>query len=107
MAERRPLPAAGILLFRSGRSNSARHLEIRMRSLLKITNPFSFAVDISEWEITGGIEHTFAPGTVIASGGSLYVSPDVNTFRARSVSPTGGEGPVYPGEIQRTFIELS
>ena len=59
---------------------------------VEITNPFGFAVDISEWEITGGIEHTFAPGTVIASGGSLYLSPDVNTFRARSVSPTGGEG---------------
>ncbi|MDG1070191.1 MAG: lamin tail domain-containing protein [Akkermansiaceae bacterium] len=65
---------------------------------VEITNPFSFAVDISEWEITGGIEHTFAPGTVIASGGSLYVSPDVNTFRARSVSPTGGEGRFIQGK---------
>ena len=64
---------------------------------VEITNPFSFAVDISEWEITGGIEHTFAPGTVIASGGSLYISPDVNTFRARSVSPTGGEGRFIQG----------
>jgi len=64
---------------------------------VEITNPFSFAVDISEWEITGGIEHTFAPGTVIASGGSLYISPDVNSFRARSVSPTGGEGRFIQG----------
>ncbi|MDA7888320.1 lamin tail domain-containing protein [Akkermansiaceae bacterium] len=65
---------------------------------VEITNPFGFAVDISEWQITGGIEHTFAPGTVIAAGGSLYVSPDVNTFRARGVSPTGGEGRFIQGK---------
>ena len=56
---------------------------------VEITNPFSFAVDISEWEITGGIEHTFAPGTVIASGGSLYVSPDVE-YLPRPLSESDG-----------------
>ncbi len=59
---------------------------------VEITNPFGFAVDVSEWQITGGINHTFAPGTVIPSGKSLYLSPDVNTFRARPTSPSGGEG---------------
>lgn len=66
---------------------------------VEITNPFSFAVDISEWEVTGGINHTFAPGTVIPSGGSLYLSPDVNTFRSRPTSPTGGEGLFIQGSF--------
>ena len=67
---------------------------------MEIKNPFGFAVDVSNWEITGGIEHTFAPGTVIPSGESLYLSPDVNTFRARSESPSGGEGLFIQGEFQ-------
>ncbi len=67
---------------------------------VEITNPFGFAVDVSEWQITGGINHTFAPGTVIPSGKSLYLSPDVNTFRARGTSPTGGEGLFIQGEFK-------
>ena len=31
-------------------------------------------------------------GTVIAAGQSLYLSPDVNAFRARGSSPTGKQG---------------
>lgn len=31
-------------------------------------------------------------GTVIAAGASLYLSPDVNGFRARGSSPTGKQG---------------
>ena len=31
-------------------------------------------------------------GTVIAAGKSLYLSPDVNAFRARGSSPTGKQG---------------
>jgi len=64
---------------------------------VEITNPFSIAVDVSGWMITGGIDHTFAPGTVIPSGESFYISPDVNTFRARAASPKGGEGRFIQG----------
>ncbi|MGI9240984.1 MAG: lamin tail domain-containing protein, partial [Verrucomicrobiales bacterium] len=53
--------------------------------------------DISGWRITGGVEHSFAPGTVIAPGGSLFVCPDVTAFRARATSPTGGEGRFIQG----------
>jgi len=67
---------------------------------VEIRNPFSFAVDVSDWQITGGIKHTFAPGTVIPNGQSLYLSPDVNTFRDRSESPGGGEGLFIQGEYK-------
>lgn len=64
---------------------------------IEISNPHSIAVDISGWQITGGVEHSFHPGTVIASGGSLFVTPDVNTFRARAASPKGGESRFIQG----------
>ncbi|MEM7311756.1 MAG: lamin tail domain-containing protein, partial [Planctomycetota bacterium] len=57
---------------------------------IEFTNPNNFAVDISNWQVTGGIEHTFTPGTVIPAGESLYISPDVPTFLARTSGPRGG-----------------
>jgi hypothetical protein len=61
---------------------------------LEITNPNSFAVDISGWTVEGAVDHTFKPGTVIpatATGLPLHLSPDVNAFRSRAASPTGNE----------------
>ena len=49
-------------------------------------------MDISDWRLTGGVDHVFAAGTVLAPNASLYVSPNVTTFRARKMSPKGGEG---------------
>jgi len=59
---------------------------------VQLINPNSYAVDISGWQLTGGIEYEFRPGTVIVSSGSLYVSPNVRAFRDRSVAPTAGQG---------------
>ncbi len=59
---------------------------------IELINTGDTAIDISGWTLTGGVEYAFQPGTVILSGGTLYVSPDVNAFRARLSSPTGGEG---------------
>ncbi|MHC4746851.1 MAG: lamin tail domain-containing protein [Planctomycetota bacterium] len=59
---------------------------------IRLINPNAYAVDISGYELTGAVEHTFRPGVVIIAGGDLYVSPNVNAFRARTTSPTGGEG---------------
>lgn len=59
---------------------------------IQLQNTNSVAVDISEWKLAGGVEHTFAPGTVIPARGALYVSPDAAAFRRRSVSPKGREG---------------
>ena len=59
---------------------------------LELENSGSEAVDMSGWTLSGGVEFTFLPGTIIESNGSLYVSPEVAAFRSRSSSPTGGEG---------------
>lgn len=63
-----------------------------------LINPGSTAVDISSWKITGGITHTFRPGTVIPAVSAadpdrnkLYVARNAPGFRARATSPKGGE----------------
>ncbi|MEX2185908.1 MAG: CotH kinase family protein, partial [Pirellulales bacterium] len=58
---------------------------------IRLDNPTGIAVDISGWSLQGGVAHTFAPGTVIAAGGSLFVSPDVAVFRARQIGHSGGQ----------------
>ena len=58
---------------------------------IELVNNNEIAVDISDWKLEGGVEFTFEPGTVIPDGWTLYVSPDVNAFRARATSPKGGE----------------
>jgi len=70
---------------------------------LVLQNPNAFAIDLSGWTLSGGIELTFDPGTVIVSGGVVHVSPDLRAFRARATGPSGGQelfvvGP-YEGEI--------
>jgi len=67
---------------------------------LELINPNAYAVDISDWTLTGGIEHTFRPGTVVIAGGSLYVSPNVRTFRQRTLSPRGGQGRFVQGNYR-------
>ncbi|MHC4571727.1 MAG: lamin tail domain-containing protein, partial [Planctomycetota bacterium] len=59
---------------------------------IRLDNPNAYAVDISGYRLTGGVEHTFQPGVVIPTGGGVYVSPNVRAFRARATSPKGGEG---------------
>jgi hypothetical protein len=58
---------------------------------IRLNNSNGVAVDISGWQLVGGIEHTFRPGTVIPAGGSLYVTPDVLTFLGRATGPSGGQ----------------
>lgn len=57
-----------------------------------LTNPTPFALDVTGWRVTGGIDYTFDPGTVIPSNSALYLSPDVAAFRARAIGPRGGQG---------------
>ena len=68
---------------------------------IQLLNPNSYAVDISGWKLTGGVEHIFLPGTVIVAGGSLYVCPNVAAFRARAAYPTGGRGLFVQGNYRR------
>ena len=67
---------------------------------IELLNPNDYAVDISGWTLSGGIEFTFRTGTVVISGGSLYVSPNVRAFRQRATAPTGGQGLFVQGEYQ-------
>ncbi len=77
----------------------------RTKSIIQLVNDNSYAVDISGWQLVGGIRHTFAPGTVIPSNGTLYVTPESAAFRSRSVGPTGGQGLYvqggYKGQLSR------
>jgi len=65
-----------------------------------LTNPTPFALDVSGWRVEGGIDHTFAPGTVIPSNSVMYLSPDVTAFRARTTGPRGGQGLFVQGKYQ-------
>lgn len=58
---------------------------------IELINNNNIAVDISNWTLGSGVEILFAGGTVIPANSSLFVSPDVKAFRARSTSPKGGE----------------
>ena len=72
---------------------------------IQLVNKARTAVDVSGWELDGAVKFTFAEGTVLAARSlfdpsistSLYVSPNVNAFRARSESPTGGEAHFVQG----------
>ncbi|MFV2067504.1 MAG: lamin tail domain-containing protein [Pirellulales bacterium] len=67
---------------------------------IELVNPNDVAVDISGWRLAGGVRHTFASGVVIPAGTSLYVSPNVNVFRARQTGPTGGQGLFIQGNYR-------
>ncbi len=73
------------------------------QEFILLTNGNNFAVDISGWRLSGAVDFTFQPGTVIPSNRVVYVSPDVKAFRARAISPKGNEavfvqGP-YKGQL--------
>jgi hypothetical protein len=72
---------------------------------LTLVNPNLYAVDISGWTISGDVRYRFRPGVVIPSGGTLYVSPDVNAFRGREISPKGNEGCYVQGRYRGRLSE--
>ncbi len=57
-----------------------------------LTNRSGLALDLSGWKLTGAVDFTFHPGTVLPSNSVVYVSPDVRQFRARTAGPRGGQG---------------
>lgn len=70
---------------------------------IQLVNTNSFAVDLSGWRLTGGIEFEFVGGTVIPTNSALYLSPSPAAFRARTTGPRGGQtlfvhGP-YRGQL--------
>ncbi len=70
---------------------------------IELVNPNPYAIDISGWHLTDAVRHTFRPGTVIPPQHSLFVSPNVQAFRFRQISPTTNESRFvqgnYSGEL--------
>ena len=58
---------------------------------ISIINDGNATIDMSGWRITGGVEAVFQPGTALPANSTLYVSPDVNAFRARQTGPSGAQ----------------
>jgi hypothetical protein len=73
---------------------------------IELVNPNNTAVDISGWRLTGGIQYTFAPGTVIGAGANVYVSPNVVAFRTRASGPSGNQGQFVLGDYQGHLSNL-
>lgn len=72
----------------------------QLHEYLTITNPHPYAVDISDWTLSGGVEFTFHKGTVIPANRVAYLVPDVRAFKARPVAPRGGMGLFVIGPYQ-------
>ena len=58
---------------------------------VQLLNTNAYAVDVSGWRLTGAVEFTMSPGTVIPAGKSLCLAANINAFRARAVSPHAGQ----------------
>jgi len=58
---------------------------------LEVKNLGMEAVDLSGWQLSGGVDFLFPAGTVIPPLDTLYLSPAVKSFRNRVNSPRGGE----------------
>lgn len=70
---------------------------------IQLRNPNSFAVDISGWTLTAGVNpptllFTFRGGTVLPANGTLYVAASRPAFRARQLSPKGGQALFVVGD---------
>ena len=75
-------------------------------AFIQLTNPNDTAVDISDWQLSGGIQYTFQPGTVIPAHGSVYVAADIKAFRSRQTAPTGGMGLFVQGNFQGQLSDV-
>ena len=74
---------------------------------IELRNPGTAAADLSGWRISGGVEHTLQPGTVIPAGGSLFLTPSAVAFRARTVSPKAGESRFVQGNYDGHLSNFS
>ena len=74
---------------------------------IELANPNGYAVDMSAWTVSGGVDFTLPPGTVVPGNGSIYLSPNVRDFRLRSASPTRGEGNIVVGHYQGHLSNFS
>lgn len=94
-------PTNAVLVFGEIDFNPASHNQDE--EFVQLVNTNGYAVDLTGWRITGGIEHDFISGTVMPAGGTLYLTPNSLAFRARTNGPRGGQarfvhGP-YRGQL--------
>lgn len=73
---------------------------------IELRNRNAVAVDLSDWRLTGGVEHRFPGGTVLPANGALYLCPRAEAFRARAASPKGGEGRLVQGGYRGRLSSL-
>jgi len=66
---------------------------------VELRNTNAIAVDVSNWRLTGAVSLTLRAGTVIPAGASLYLSPNVPAFRARTNGPSAGQGLFVQGSF--------
>ncbi len=86
----RPSLTFGAIEFNPASSNQA-------QEYIELRNPNPVAVDISGWRLAGGVEFTFAPGTVVGATNRIYVSPNLAAFRTRTTGPRFGQGLLVVG----------
>lgn len=72
----------------------------QQQEFIVLTNAMPFSVDISDWELSGGVRFKFRPGTVMTSNSMLFVSPNVVAFRGRTAGPRGGQGHFVVGGLE-------
>jgi hypothetical protein len=67
---------------------------------IQLVNTNAYPVDLSGWRLAGAVDYTFRGGVVLPTNGVLYVSPDVNAFRARTTGPRGNRGLFVQGNYR-------
>ena len=72
----------------------------QLEEYVQLVNTNTFAADISGWTISGAVQHTFEPGTVILPTNVMYLARDAAAFRARATGPRGGQKLFVQGNYQ-------
>ncbi|MCP4192169.1 MAG: hypothetical protein GY768_16275 [Planctomycetaceae bacterium] len=67
---------------------------------IELVNEGNSSVDLSEWQISGGVEFRFQPGTVIPANSTLYISPNLHAFHHRTEGPRSGQRRFVLGNYQ-------
>lgn len=76
------------------------------QEFIELRNPNTVDVDLSGWQITGGVAFTFEPGTVVNANGRIIVAASRNGFKTRTVSPKAGESRYVTGGYKGNLSNL-
>ena len=76
------------------------------QEFIELRNPNTVDVDLSGWQINGGVAFTFEPGTVVNANGRIIVAASRNGFKTRTVSPKAGESRYVTGGYKGNLSNL-